>query len=405
MKYHQNIILRVIWIFLFTLTFLSIHAQKEISNFIFGHSLIHHEFQVNPTPSQETSLPHWIHFLSAEAGHQYRVSGQYGFLPQHDNLPPFAQWGFDFVDSAWDSDYESFSEADFNTILITPGNFIQWQSPLLNYPGETVSPIGATQTIFEWCNQQEADLNFYIYENWPDMAPFLSNGFPPSENEWNSYNENLNTEFRDWFREYCIGVKQSFPNSCIKLIPVGSLISQLLSTSPFDDIAISDLYEDDAPHGRPTIYFLAALISYMTIYEEKAPLSYEVEAIIHPLIAEQYEEIVEIFWSKLQTLIESNGESMVFCKQPIVSTLLTLDNKPTSIISPNPTHHSITIETPIETSLINIVDLHGKVMLKTATDTGGSSTIDISHFPKGVYILQTFDDRNIRTYQNKIIKL
>ncbi len=44
-------------------------SGDTLRTFIFGHSLIHHEAQVNPTPSQETSVPHWFHLLSAEAGH------------------------------------------------------------------------------------------------------------------------------------------------------------------------------------------------------------------------------------------------------------------------------------------------------------------------------------------------
>ena len=65
---------------LFALVYVQVNAQQTVKTFIFGHSLINHELQVNITPSQETSVPHWMHFLSVEAGHNYSVSGQYGFL-------------------------------------------------------------------------------------------------------------------------------------------------------------------------------------------------------------------------------------------------------------------------------------------------------------------------------------
>ncbi|MDF1694650.1 MAG: hypothetical protein P1U56_02405, partial [Saprospiraceae bacterium] len=151
----NNIVIRLglsLGIFCFWL--FSINAQKDVRSFIFGHSLINHEAQVNPTPSQETSIPHWMHFLAEAGGNTYAVSGQYGFLPQHANLPPIAQWGFDFATGAWESDYEPFSAANFTNILITPANFIQWQGPEENYFGETISPIDATKTIVDWCIEQ-----------------------------------------------------------------------------------------------------------------------------------------------------------------------------------------------------------------------------------------------------------
>jgi len=205
------------------------NCQATIRSFIFGHSLINHEFQINVTPSQETSVPHWFHLLAEEGGHNYAVSGQYGFLPQHRNLPPIAQWGFDIVDGAWESDYEPFAVADFTNIMITPGNFIQWQNPSENYPYESFSPIDATNEIFDWCQEQEDGLKFYIYENWPDMGSFLGNGFPPTNAEWSLYNEFLNSEFHNWFLEYHDEVIDAHPEVCVKMIPVGPVISNLLS--------------------------------------------------------------------------------------------------------------------------------------------------------------------------------
>ncbi|MFK7787804.1 MAG: hypothetical protein AB8B56_21965 [Crocinitomicaceae bacterium] len=158
-------------------------SQDTLKTFIFGHSLINHEAQVNITPSQETSVPHWFHFLAEEAGYNYAVSGQYGFLPQHANLPPIAQWGFDYAAPAWDSDNFPFSYPNFDNILITPGNFIQWQGPSVDYYNDTLSPLDYTNQIFDWVNAEEDSLTLYVYENWPDMGGFLSQGFPPSQSE------------------------------------------------------------------------------------------------------------------------------------------------------------------------------------------------------------------------------
>ena len=115
----------------------TVTAQNSVSTFIFGNSLVNHELQVNITSSQETSVPHWFEFLADEAGYAYAVSGQYGFLNTHvNNLPPVSQWWFDTVAGAWDSDNQLFSDVNFDNIIITPANFIQWQGPADNYFGQ-----------------------------------------------------------------------------------------------------------------------------------------------------------------------------------------------------------------------------------------------------------------------------
>jgi len=86
----------------------TIYSQTTINQFIFGHSLIDHSPPLIPTPSNETTVPHWIYLLAQEAENSYAAGGKYGFLPQHAMPPYFAQWGYDIVPSVWDSDYEPF---------------------------------------------------------------------------------------------------------------------------------------------------------------------------------------------------------------------------------------------------------------------------------------------------------
>ncbi len=394
-------ILYILFLFLAS----NLFAQKENSTFIFGHSLINHEFQINPTPSQETSVPHWLHFLSLEANHIFKVSGQYGFLPQHINLPPIAQWGFDFVEGAWDSDNVPFSEADFNSILITPGNFIQWQAPDMNYPMESISPVSATEAIFDWCNNQEADLKFYIYENWPDMGPYLNNDFPPSDLEWNDYNNYLNSDFHDWFVEYHDQVAEMFPSSCIKLIPVGTLISRLLNQAPYSEIPIDELYEDDAPHGRTTIYFLASLITYMAIFEEKAPYPFEVDMLVNPIIAENYVDIVDAFWNNLIEFDFEDGSSRVFCNEPIISKLGGSVNEfELVLMKPNPVVSDLTIVNNFKSHFIEVIDVTGQIIIEHNSLRTGTSYINTDKLDRGLYFFHGKDESNNTLYVKKFIK-
>ncbi len=379
------------------------YAQDSQSQmYIFGHSLIHHEFQINPTPSQETSVPHWLHFLSETGGHQYAVSGQYGFLPQHANLPPISQWGFDHVAPAWDSDGETFAEANITDILLTPGNFIQWQSPEENYPGESVSPVSATNTILRWCAEQEEDLSYYVYENWPDMAPYLGSGFPPNEQEWIAYNDFLQGDFATWFDNYYDQVRLANPDLCIQLIPVGRLISKLLQMNPYKEILIDELYEDDAPHGRPNIYFLASMIVYMAIYEEPTPMGFQVDAIIDPLIRENYDAITDYFWSELINFNDEENQSLVFCG--LVNSVGHGKNLEADFrIIPNPVNSDFIIDELDANSKIEIYNITGQKLLMKKI-VGEDQVISLTNYEQGVYFVKIFMDDKLTSIL-KFIKL
>ena len=320
---------------------LSLSAQQNIRNFIFGHSLINHAIPINPVPSQETSIPHWIHFLAQDAGNSYAVDGQYGFLPNHMNLPPNAQWGFEFVSGVWDSENVPFSAADFTDILITPANFVQWQDPNMNYPYESFSPVDATNTIINWTVDQEPNLDIYLYENWPDMAAYLNGDFPPNQNEWEAYNEYLNGDFHDWFQAYHESVSDNFPETCVSLIPVGTVISKLLQEAPFNEIPVVDLYEDDAPHGKPTIYFLASLVTYMAMYQSQPSDDFEIDPIIHPTVINNFEIVNKQIWEALLGFNNADGTSKVFCE--MLTNNEEVFNQEIKI-SPNPTNGEVFIK-------------------------------------------------------------
>ncbi|MEO1628544.1 MAG: T9SS C-terminal target domain-containing protein, partial [Bacteroidota bacterium] len=187
-------------LFALLISFGTIQAQADsVRMFLFGHSLLDHRPPINPTPSDETTVAHWLHLLSQDQGEFYGATGQYGFLPQHANLPPIAQWGYDIVPPVWDSDLEPFADADFTTVLITAANFAQWQGADQPIPGQGgMTTVSATETIMDWVTAQEPSATIYIYENWPDMASFISGpGFPPTSSEFLAYNNYTTGGFHD----------------------------------------------------------------------------------------------------------------------------------------------------------------------------------------------------------------
>ncbi len=285
----------------------------------------------------------------------------------------------------------SFSEADFNTIILTPANFIQWQGPLENYPGENYSPVDATVNIFEWCDNQEANMNFYIYENWPDMAPYLSDGFPPSNQEINTYNNYVLDEFHEWFLDYYNEVTDRVDLPCLKMIPAGPVISHLFQNGFLDNIPITELYEDDAPHGRASIYFLASLVTYMTIYEEIAPLDYVPNDFIHENIRDSYQDIVNEIWSILPTFVNEEG-STVFCSLTTSTSALQVNSE--IRIRPNPTSNFFEIETGLVEFDVSVINLTGQILKQKTFTTSDIFSMDIEDLPPGLYFIRITDFKN-----------
>lgn len=389
----------------FSLLFLIIpcllSAQDTSKTFIFGHSLIDHRPPAIATPSNETTVPHWIFLLAQEAGYPYAAGGQYGFLPQHANVPPISQWGYDIVPGVWESDTEPFSEADIDQILITAGNFMQWQDPSLPYPGEpvTLTPISATLSVVDWVNQQEDSLQIYIYENWPDMAPYLTGGnFPPTGADLDDYYSYTAGDFHDWWIAYHDSVLAARPDVKVRMIPVGPIFAQLFQSTPYDQIPATELYEDDAPHGRASLYFVASLVTYMAMFQEKAPATFSVPSIVHPVIQNNYTTLVDTIWDALLAFNAPSGESRVFFSSPATSTDPTIADRLCEVF-PNPTANIIHIESLSPVRQVSIYNQAGQLVLQRQH----VQQVSLKTFPTGSYEI-VIEDITGQIFSHKIIK-
>ena len=273
--------------------------------YIFGHSLLVHQ----PTPSNEATVPHWMNLFADHVGSNFTVNGQFGFLMQHSNLPPISQWGFRGVDSSWDPDEnlsaparaQSFASADFTDFLLTAANFIQYQGPDSPYEGDNPgnkTPLDYTLQIIDWLEKYEPGANIYIYENWPEMAAF--GDFPVNRKQFDKYNDYVLGDFHQWWVSYYEALREARPSATIKMVPVGPIITGLLTETPLKAIPIEELYEDSAPHGRPNIYFLASLITHMAMNDRKALSDFEPPMTIHQLIRDDMSTVVNYIWDKLE---------------------------------------------------------------------------------------------------------
>ncbi len=266
-------------------------TEDDLAVYFFGNSTILHVSETD-----ETTVPFWLDAFADWSGEAFAFGGQFGFLQQHADLPPRPLWGFEGGEASYDPDAgETFADADHDAVVVTASNFIQFQPPTVPFEFENpemLSPVELTVEIADWVAAEEPGIRVLLYENWPDMAPFLANGFPPTAEEFAAYNAYTLGEFHAWWEDYAAGVQAARPEADIALVPVGSVLAGLFTETRLSEIPPADLYSDDAPHGTPTLYFLASVVTHMALDGAPPPADFPIPASVDPLVAELYPEIV-----------------------------------------------------------------------------------------------------------------
>jgi len=382
---------------------LNSYSQVDSSRtYFFGHSLIDHSPPAIPTPSNETTVPHWLRKLAVAAGHEFAVDGQFGFLPNHaNNLPPIPQLGYDCVPGFWDNSMQTFAEASPTDLLLTAANFIQAEPPTFPYygPDSIYTPITATTTIVDWVSNEVSDIDIYIYENWPEMSDTIL-PYPTSYNELIPYHDYTQEAFHDWWITYQDSMLLRRPDLNMRMIPAGPIISKLLTTTNLSTIPIPELYEDMAPHGRPTLYFLAGLVTYMAIYEEPAPVNFPPDTNVHPEVFDDFPGLVDLIWQDLLAFNDANGNSRVFTDD-FSAVQVVLDSVCIEIF-PNPSNGIFIIDGLIGQYQIDVLDIQGNIYQNY--NSSQQVEIDISALPSGMYFIRIENLSNSQLYVEKILK-
>ncbi len=273
----------------------------EQSQYIFGNSLVNFA-----GGNAFTNVPYWMDLFAEEAGNTYAANGAYGFLREFADRPePLSQWGFSGVDSAWESG--SFADAEFDSVLITPANFIQDLSVDINYFGDSRSPLDAVQDIVADVTTDQPDARIFIYQGWADMGPY-SDTIPPSDDALRAYHDYNMGGYNDWYETLVDQINAADPDANVTLIPVASTLSELFTTV-LSDIPADALYVDSAPHGTETTYYLASMITYMATYGERPPQLDPAPDNIHPSVLANHEAIVDVIEENLieAGVLDGNG--------------------------------------------------------------------------------------------------
>lgn len=270
-------------------------GSNDVKTFMFANSLVHHL-----SDTDETAVPHWLGFLAKADGKRFAVDGQWGFLRNFaETLPPVPNWSFKSVRGAWNSDRTSFGKAGFDSVIFNTANFIQYQPANAPYEGDNptkTSPLEAAETLVKWVKEQSPTTRIFMYEGWAEMSGF-SRKFPPSNRGLKKYHAANQGAYHDWYVSFAADLNNAVPDANVTLIPVASVLSELLTSSGLKDIPATDLYSDDAPHGTPSLYFLAAMITYPALFDAPLPETLDIPDTVHPDIIAAYPDLATQIWA------------------------------------------------------------------------------------------------------------
>ncbi|WP_424439184.1 calcium-binding protein [Planktotalea sp.] len=272
--------------------------EKSERAYVFGNSLVHHLSE-----SDETTVPHWLSLIAREAGHEFKLSGQWGFLRDFmRSLPPQPNWSFKEVKEAWNSERVAFQDAGLSNLWIVPANFIQYQTPDAPFDGENaenLSPIDAGAAVVSWASEADPNLAFYIYEGWPEMAG-VAGSFPPNANGLKAYHSFATGDYAEWYDAFTAGLAAAVPEREVTLMPISRVLSSVMMETALAELPAETFYVDDAPHGTSALYLMAAMVAYNTIYNEPLPDGFRPPSSIAPELRATFPMVRDAIWQRVE---------------------------------------------------------------------------------------------------------
>ena len=122
--------------------------------------------------------------------------------------------------------------------------------------------------------------------------------YPPNARGLARYHEHNAGDYHEWFEDY-VGALNATGTRDVALLPIARVLATILSETPLAELDAEAFYIDEAPHGTPELYYLAALVTYAHLFGEPPPLADDLEAALHPAIGANAEAIRQIVWREL----------------------------------------------------------------------------------------------------------
>ena len=296
---------------------------KTAHAYLYLNSLYNH---ANPGSGQNAStrIGNWIKRMAEAAvtapngKNTFTVNAQFGFFNAWTN-PPAGTAMFEEVSSPyilpWTSTWSGAS--NITRVGFVPDNFDgQYFDPAVNtnmgaaYQTRLLSFIDAWET-----NAPNPNREYYVFSGWPAMNIYGGSGDNPSTVPagppsgyagWLSYGLGA---YQAWMELLVSRLRAARPGLNIRLHHTSRASLLAFRDTAVNGVARNTLFEDLAPHGRGSMYLIAAIAEYIELFDEKPPSNLFVSGggwsgdpgwPVDAAIKSNYQAIVDYIWGVLR---------------------------------------------------------------------------------------------------------
>jgi|GEM_PF-2119130 hypothetical protein len=353
----------------------------SVHMYYYKNSLYNHLETANNDANSSTNIGNWIaRMASADTLPKKATLGSvFGFFHQW-TVPPRANNFHSEISTPhipkWNATWTGAEKIDF--VGFVPDNF----------DGQGFDPADTTNMgdayerkllylIDQWEENASNDNRRYVlYAGWPNLNGYGGTNADPSTitptqfSNWRAFGLG---SYQNWMELLVTRLSNARPLIDIRLHNINKVLLMCHENTLVGDIPPEMLFEDLAPHGRSTWYFLAAVAEYIELYNEKPPMNF----VFNPnwnvdvRVTSNYQTLVDYIWGVLKDDVTLSSFNEKEIQKPIR-------------IYPNPANDKIYIHTTESEFEIEISNTFGQVIISEFN----TKIISINQLPAGTYFVQ-----------------
>lgn len=279
----------------------------------FGHyNSLYNHIQGDGAGDFSTNVGNWCRRMGLQApngGNVHTLGASFLFAPGDNPLPPYhgpqQMEGPTPHLTPWTASWTGANQIE--AVMFLPDNFdAQYFDPSVTtnrgfaYVPHTLSLIDSWES-----NAPNANRRYIIYAGWPDLHIYGGSNEDPTTvsaqgyQNWITYGLGA---YQNWYELYVSRLQEARPALDIRLHNVSKAVLTTYRDTVVSGIPITSLFEDLAPHGRATWYFLAAVAEYIELYDEKPPVGFVFDGGwgVHSTVTSNYQSLVDFIWGVLR---------------------------------------------------------------------------------------------------------
>ena len=198
-------------------------------------------------------------------------------------IPPQRSVQFSFATNVFDpwpnsGPATTWASRNWDDVVIMASNFEQTTITPENYVANECTDV------MDHIRDESPSSRVFVYEHWSIPSQYSITVTPPNildPGDFDTYNDlhriisGTPGTYHQWHLDFQDELISEYPTLDIYMIPVYPIIADLIRTESYmSTVEFDDLFEDDDPHGFPTVYFLAGLICYRAMYGQAANANY-----------------------------------------------------------------------------------------------------------------------------------